>query len=384
MRSSSKSSNRTRRRAPRGRRLWNDAARNTPSLGCLACTELGLCGGLQVDAAVYDCLQFCCGNPEACDRVCRNHPDDFVDRVREIGTFWLETVPRAPVLSAPELPDVIPVVYHGTRRNNPIESTVALSLYQMIDRQSGLPRFDDHAALCKAFTIKPGTTIVLTGTDRDPPLERWWRLGEASRRTVIRALKSAGVELVTTPNYSLFLDRPRWDDLHAMKRIAIVHEEFLREGMPAALHVNSRTETDFRRWTAYVADRPEITHVAYEFATGARYSGRREQHATWLTRLAGTVNRPLQLVMRGGTDVIAELAAAFSGVSILETSIFMKTVMRQRAYAKDSGAIGWEPAPTATGMPLDDLFAGNRVTVEARLKALRATLSNEGTITGNA
>ena len=141
----------------------------------------------------------------------------------------------------------------------------------MFDRRSGAPRFTDHAALCTAFAIKPGTTIVLTGTDRDPPLERWWGLGEAKRRTIIRALKGAGVGLVTTPNYSLFLDRPRWDDLHAMMRIAIVHEEFLREGMPAALHVNGRTETDFRRWTAYVAARPEITHLAYEFTTTGIY-----------------------------------------------------------------------------------------------------------------
>jgi hypothetical protein len=54
--------------------------------------------------------------------------------------------------------------------------------------------------------------------------------------------------MATTPNYSLFVDRPRWDDLHAMKRIAIVHGEFLEAGMPGALHVNGRTDRDFERW----------------------------------------------------------------------------------------------------------------------------------------
>jgi hypothetical protein len=229
----------------------------------------------------------------------------------------------------------------------------------MFDRRTGAPRFSDHAALCAAFAIKAGTTIVLSGTDRDPPLERWWGLGAAKRQTIIRALKVAGVGLVTTPNYSLFLDRPRWDDLHAIKRIAIVHEEFLCEGLPAALHVNGRTETDFRRWTDYVAARPEITHLAYEFTTGTGWAGRREQHAAWLVGLATSVDRPLHLVMRGGTEMLAALTAAFASTSLLEISIFMKTVMRQLAYRKRNATLGWRASPTAAGAPLDDLFAGN-------------------------
>jgi hypothetical protein len=35
------------------------------------------------------------------------------------------------------------------------------------------------------------------------------------------------------------------DDLHSIKRIALVHSEFLDEGLPAALHVNGRSEADF-------------------------------------------------------------------------------------------------------------------------------------------
>ncbi len=93
-----------------------------------------------------------------------------------------------------------------------------------------------------------------------------------------------------------------------MKRIAIVHWEFLDEGLPAALHVNGRTETDFRRWAAFVADRPEITLLAYEFATGTGRAGRRGQHAAWLVDLARQVGRPLAIVVRGGADVLPALA----------------------------------------------------------------------------
>ncbi|MDR4308496.1 hypothetical protein IHQ68_17900 [Chelatococcus sambhunathii] len=343
----------------RERRLWHDESRNTTSLGCLGCRERDLCGLLRMKAAFFDCLQFCCGKPATCDRVCRNHPD-YVDRVREVGGFALDNVARAPRLDAPALPRLVPVIFHGNRRDLSVPSSaVALPLYRLLDRKTGAPRFTDHAALCADFGIACGTTIMLTGTDRDPPLERWWQLGEAGRRPIIRALATAGIGLVTTPNYSLFIDRPRWDDLHAMKRIAIVHQEFLAEGMPAALHVNGRTETDFLRWADYVAARPEVSHLAYEFTTGTGWAGRKEQHAAWLAGLAATVGRPLHLVVRGGVEVLPTLASAFAGLTSLDTSIFMKTMMRRRAVPAGNARIAWQRALTPEGTPVDGLFADN-------------------------
>ena len=356
----------------RERRLSHEPDLKIESLGCRVCPDRAMCGGLKLQSPFFDCLQFCCGNPARCDRVCRNNPD-FVDRVREVGTFDLGNVSRAPVLEGPSLPLMIPVLYHRTSRQAPaVCGTVALQLYRMFDRRTGAPRFITHEALCATFGILPGTTVVLTGTDRDPPLERWWGLGEGCRIAIIRAMKSAGIAMVTTPNYSLFTDRPRQDDLYAMKRIAIVHEEFLREGLPAALHTNGRTDTDFARWASHIAARPEITHIAYEFTTGSGWPGRREQHATWLAALAATVGRPLHLVVRGGIDVLPIMARAFAGVSVLETSIFMKTMMRQRACPEANAAMGWEPTPTPPGAPVDDLFAANREMIEMRLQHLCA------------
>jgi len=167
-----------------------------------------------------------------------------------------------------------------------------------------------------------------------------------------------------------------------MKRIAIVHEEFLREGMPAALHTNGRTDADFARWASYVADRPEITHIAYEFTTGTGRAGRREQHAKWLAALAADVGRPLHLVMRGGSDVLPELARAFAGVTVLDTSIFMKTMKRRRAYPKSNAALGWERAPTARGTPVDDLFIENTRMVESWLRNLTSAPDTNSRMAG--
>jgi hypothetical protein len=312
-------------RPGRVERLWHDPARNTPGLGCARCRERDLCGGLVIKAAFLDCLQFCCGKSQNCDRVCRNNPD-YVDRLREVGTFDLNTVPRGPVLDAPALPPILPIIFHGNGRDVPIRAdAVALPLYRMFNRRTGAPRFADGTAMRSQFGIAPETAVLLTGTDRDPPLERWWGLGETARRSIIRSLKNAGVVITTTPNYSLFLDRPRWDDLHSMKRIAIVHSEFLSEGLPAALHVNGRTDADFRRCTNYVLMRPEITHLAYEFTTGTGAAGRREKHASWLVELARSVPRPLHLMIRGGAELRRSLNTTFANVTFLDTSVFMKT-----------------------------------------------------------
>jgi hypothetical protein len=287
-----------------------------------------------------------------------------VDRVREIDGFSLDNVPRAARLESPALPDMVPVIFHGHQREAPAPTdVVALPFYRMFDRRTGEPRWKDHESLCAEYALAPGTTILLTGTQRDPPLERWWGFGTDIRRPIIRALKAIGIQLVTTPNYSLFLDRPRWDDMHAMKRIAIVHEEFLAEGLPAALHVNSRTEKDFQRWAAFLAARPEITHVAYEFTTGTGWAHRRQQHADWLAMMAAEVGRPLHLLVRGGLEIHPIIIASFARVTVLDTTIFMKTMMRQRAVLRGKRRLAWHAAPTLSGVPVHDLFAENFTTV---------------------
>lgn len=355
---------------PDPRHLWHDPDRNIDSLGCRTCPEFAVCGGLRPRIPFFECLQFCCGNPGSCDRVCRNNPS-FVDRVREVGTFDLQTVSRAARLASPFLPSVVPVLYHRTSRLTPMSSkTVALPLYRMFDRRTGAIRYSSRAALASAFGLAHNTDVLLTGTDRDRPLERWWALGENARLSIIKAMKQAGILMATTPNYSLFIDRPRWDDLHAMKRIAIVHEEFLRLGLPAALHVNGRTEDDFRRWAAFIGPRHEITHIAYELTTGTAWAGRQQLHADWLAELATAVGRPLHLILRGGVGVTSTLSEAFDRLTLLDTTSFIKTMMRQKAYAKEDHTLAWIQHPTKNGAPIDSLLESNCQKVEMWLNSL--------------
>ena len=58
-------------------------------------------------------------------------------------------------------------------------------------------------------------------------------------------------------------------------------------------------------------------------------------------------------------DVLPLLARAFAGVTVLDTSIFMKTMKRQRASPRGNRALDWKGSPTLRGAPIDELFDDN-------------------------
>jgi hypothetical protein len=141
------------------------------------------------------------------------------------------------------------------------------------------------------------------------------------------------------------------------------------------MHVNGRTDTDFQRWAEFIVARDEVTHVAYEFITGPGWATRREHHAAWLCGLARDIGRPLHLVVRGGHDLLGRFAAAFAGVTVLETDSFIWTMKRQQVVLKGNSSIRRRPAPTEKGAPLDDLFAENILTNRGKIENLMATQS---------
>ena len=66
--------------------------------------------------------------------------------------------------------------------------------------------------------------------------------------------------------------------------------------------------------------------------------------------------------------MLPSLALAYASVTVLETNVFMKTVMRQRAVPAGAGApLTWRTSPTPPGAPLDGLWADNWAAVETGL-----------------
>ena len=164
--------------------------------------------------------------------------------------------------------------------------------------------------------------------------------------SVIQALRDIGVSLVTSPNFSVLLDVPRQTDLHALKRIGLVYEEFQREGVLCALHTNGRTDTDFQRWGEFLQHHEEISLLSYEFTTGAGSAERMEYHLDMLEKIRELAHRNLSIVVRGNKKCLPRLRENFDRVIFLESDSFVRSMKRREAYLSNKGVLKWRTMPT--------------------------------------
>jgi len=283
--------------------------------------------------------------------------------------FSFDNTPRSPARKSNLVSDVAELIYHGSRRRKLFHAPlVALRLADVVDYRRKRPRFANRHEMCAAFRIDPACSIILTGVDHDDRIEPWWSLG-ASRSEIIRSLVDLGITLATTPNFSLLLDNPRTDDLHAMKRIAVTFAEFQQEGLPCALHPNGRTVRDFERWADFIASRPEVSTLAYEFITGAGRVSRRQFHIDALVDIAKAAGRPLDIILRGDPQVIPPLWAHYREVIYIDTTAFIKAQKRRIAERSANDALVWKCAYTKPGAKLDSILLVNVEEQRAFLKA---------------
>lgn len=351
------------------RMLTDNPYTNTMCLGCGNCPDRNVCGGLSIEAQIMDCLHHCCNAFETCTRVCPNNTVQFPRQVREIGGFDFHNTPRVAARPVALRGGVVELIYHGSRRTEPLDAeVVALRFADVVDFARKQPKYASAHELRESFRLSPNCKIILTGVDHDTRIEPWWSLGPA-RPDIIRGLVALGIQMVTTPNFSLLLDHPRWDDLHAMKRIAVIFAEFHENGLACALHPNGRTFQDFARWQTFIADHSEIQALACEFITGTNRIGRRQFHLDRLAELAAGVNRPLDIIVRGNPQVIPFLRRHFREVVYIDTTAFMKTQKRRIAKRAANDALEWTSFTTPQGAPLDNLL---RTNVEEQVAYLRA------------
>jgi len=339
-------------------RLWHHS--NAPAcMGCTLCPSKKVCGGLQVDSAIYDCTDLCkCKDPLFCRLVCPRNPKNFVARTREIGDFPLDDIPLAPVTKHRRLPSVIPIIYSRSKRVGRLHAPAAAVRFQdLFSARTGSSRFSNRAAICRRFGLASDSRIVVTGTGFEQPLEHYWSRARAAE--FARELALLGPDLVTSPNFSLFSDVTRFDNMYNMKRIAICWYELASAQVPTALHVNARTDQDWTRWIKFLRFHEEIRAVAFEFGTGPASPRRGPWYAAMLARLANSVGRPLSLFVRGGRRYLAQLQQAFGSLIYLSPTPFMKTLKRRKLQWKPGSKETWARHLTVEGTPLDDLLQHN-------------------------
>lgn len=344
----------------RERKLWQNEGAGTPSLGCIVCTEFKTCGGLVARAKSFDCMRHCCGGKPTCDIVCPRSPKKFCRSLREIDTFDLTNIQPANSIAHPKLPKIVPWIMHGKSHSALLDfEVVAIPFPKLFEKREGRTNFKSPEELRQHFKLSENTRIIVSGVAEDPPLEAWWGLGRRKRRELLKTFKANGIQFMTSPNFSLFTNRPRHDDLHAMKRIGISWKESFDAELPCALHVNGRTPRDFERWAEFVVRHPEIEYLSYEFGTGAGHPDRCLQHAAWVKSIATETGRSLGLVFRGHGELLSSFAQAFKNVVYIDTTSFMKSVNRQRLTPLGNDRFEWRPSPTEQWEPIDELFEAN-------------------------
>jgi hypothetical protein len=345
---------------------WHDQDL-TPALGCQSCVFRETCGGLHVEAGIFDCQTYCrCADKTTCDNVCPHNPRHYVSRMHEVNGFEFGDVQSAAPVGVPSLPLIVPMLYHGSTLSRAPESpVVALSLFKLFNGRTGKLRFNTRRELLAEYKLTEDTIIVLSGVDEDFNIEKWWKLPE--RVEMVRDLKNLGVAMITTPNYSLFGDVHRLDNLFNMKRIALVWSEIQREGIACALHINARTDRDYERWAEFLRAHPEISLVAFEFGTGAGSPNRISWHIDQLAELARKTPQPLQLIIRGASSRLEALRQSFAGVTFIDTTSTMKTNKRHR-LTLENGVLRSVQNRTERGAKLDDLLAANMATMRAYIE----------------
>ena len=351
-------------------KLQHRAARSL-LLGCEGCIDRTLCGGLEIEGPAFSCLDHCtCTDPTTCDLVCPRNPKAFAKRVREVSGFHLTDLAKRPRRGFPSVPDTVHLVYRSLPLDQPVGLDVVAIPFSEIFRRRGKraePR--TRPELERKFGLGPQTRIILSGVELDHRVEQWW--GSTGRREIAQGLPHLGVIAATTPNFSLMVDVPRHDNLHAMKRIALVWSELHDAKVPTALHLNGRTEHDFIRYREFLQIHTEIDAVAFEFTTGPATSERSPFYVDMLCRLADELNRPLHLVLRGGLRWANTLSKRYPRTTLIDTTAFVRTVKRKRAVLRGERRLSWEPHPTKEGERLDALLANNLAVVSAWLAHTR-------------
>jgi hypothetical protein len=343
------------RRAYAAPELWYAPGREV-KLGCSRCPDVDRCGGLATEAPLFDCMSLCCGRPDACTRYACPRRRQYSGLVNEVNGLDLRPYTR-PVAPRASLPSYLPYMPDRGSLAGPLNlDAVAIGLYSIVDRQSGLARFASRDELLAHFRLSPHTKLVITASGPDRDVENFWHVLQV--KNTAESLLALRPALITTPNFSMHAGTVRHDNLVSIARIGYCFEAFAAAGLPVAPHINARTPFDFARWVEFLNRSPGVHTIAYELGTVGKSEVRRRWHVEQLVRVARSVGRPLGLVVRAGSSHLAELSAAFTSVMFVDSDPVMKAKFRQAA-AVDGSSLVWQQRHTDIGHAIDEVFVHN-------------------------
>lgn len=318
------------------------------SLGCVNCRLLEECGGLQREEALFDCLENCCGKPDQCEHVvCPTKTLEFFERCQEVSGFKLDV--SLAQLDCPSFPSYVPMVDSASLRSENIDYAVVAIKVTAPKRGKS----DNGQSLRERLLLSPSTKLLLSSVDHDSAVERMWPwITSNSFADYLAAVEPIAM---WTPNFSLFADAPRTNDLHSLKRIALCAERISQCGISPIVHVHGRMPRDYERWIEMLNREPAHL-IGFEFASIP--ANKKRFHASMLVRIAEGVSRPLTLLVRGGRRYLPRLSRAFDSVIVVDPQPLIWARNRKRVI-RQNGSITTKSGWTLVDQLVDHLVHEN-------------------------
>lgn len=197
-----------------------------------------------------------CWRGEPCEVICLDRPDwrRHIEHPR-LRPLWTGNGYCGPPV---KMPSLIPVGTLRMRLRCPDVPWVALDARDLFDLtpRGARPRrwTESPAALRQAAGISKETRILVYLNAADPRLEGLYGLGPE----IGPILQRLEVSLVGAPSFSVYLTRPRLDQVFNLRRMFTVMGEIEDAGVPVFPNVYSTSESDTAKWIEWLSQRPEV------------------------------------------------------------------------------------------------------------------------------
>lgn len=237
------------------------------------------------------------------------------------------------------LPAFIPAVKRGSQKilQGNIPPIVAVSLSNIVSKKElSMPTGDIRSK----FGIHPKSKVLLLCYAKDGLIEKLW----SRRKEVFKTIASLGFDIVTSVNYSVWLDHPHAERLINLKRNLITFQELQDLEIPAVPHIYWTGRKDLMRWRDWLASNKGVNMVAINLQTE-----RERGNVIWnqtledLKYLVSILDRPLHFLITGPSkpERVRQL------LSILPTFTLTNGISARRAASgyfikEDRGSLRFE------------------------------------------
>lgn len=278
-----------------------DEYRHDESLFCHGCLlRPRLCpGGHGRCGCVYDGPdRYRCYAGRPCEVVCLERFD--VLRLLEdpgLAALWSGAGAAGPPRALPPFVPTGTWRVRGARPGTPWVAVDAGALFRL-SRRSGRPlaHLASPGALRDHLGVPHSARVLAYLNGTDDKLDGLFTMGPSAAV----ALRTAGVDLVGAPSYSVYADRPRPDHVFNLRRMFTVLADAEAQGLPIFPTVYAAGREDVRSWADWVRERPHVWVVGTVAQTReADFSDDLVRVLVRLQEAAGDRDPPLHAVLYG-------------------------------------------------------------------------------------